>query len=853
MENPGTRFCLEVRPWLPPRLARLAELAGDLYYSWDLPTRGLFARLDPALWDVCGHSPKAFLNQVDQRRLEAAAEDPGYLGHYNRVVSAYDTYLARSPRHTNGVRLDDGELVAYFCFEFGFHESLPIYSGGLGILAGDHCKAAADAGLPFVGVGLLYRQGYFTQEIDSDGNQRATYHDADFDDLPVSPARTADGAELHIPIEVAERTVLVKVWQTQVGRVKLVLLDTDLPENSDHDRFIVHRLYGGDRGTRIEQEVVLGIGGVRALRALNLQPTVWHINEGHAAFLVLERVRECMERGVEFAAALEAVAARTVFTTHTAVPAGHDHFTEDMIRRYFQGYCSAQGIDVQALLALGRTPASHDFNMTALALRGSRHRNGVSRIHGGVSANMLRELWPQVPPPENPISYVTNGVHAPTFLAPEWIDIFDRFLGPDWSQRLSDRECWQRVHEIPDHIFWSVRQYLKAQMLQLVAHRIRRQVRRAHGSEAHADRLLRFANPTDPNVLTIGFARRFATYKRATLLFDQLELLDELVNDEQRPLLFVFAGKAHPADFPGQELMRRIAEVARMPRFEGKILLVEGYDLRLARRLTSGVDVWLNHPTYPLEACGTSGMKAAMNGVLNLSIRDGWWDEGYAPGNGWAITPIPEELGQDVRNRGEMRSIYEILQDRVIPLYYSRGPMGHSPGWVTMAKESIATLMPRFNTERMLTEYVTRLYAPAANLGRRVAADDYAHAHELARWKQRVYERWPAVRLRRVDESLHRIAYGEGMHVAVEMELDGLAADDVIVELLIADDSHGPAAQDDKALPLSPVGAQGASGVQRFELKLVPERCGRFEYRIRAYPRHPLLAHRFELGLMLWV
>ncbi len=853
MEQPGTRFCLEIRPSLPPRLARLADLAGDLYYSWDLSARGLFARLDPGLWESCGHSPKAFLNQVDQRRLEAAAEDPGYLSHYNRVLSSYDTYLARPARRANGDWLGEGELVAYFCAEFGFHESLPIYSGGLGILAGDHCKAAADSGLPFVGVGLLYRQGYFTQEIDLDGNQRATYHDADFDDLPVAPARAADGQELHIPVEVGERTVQVKVWLAQVGRVKLVLLDTDLPGNSEHDRFIAHRLYGGDRGTRIEQEIVLGMGGVRALAALNLRPTVWHINEGHAAFLVLERARECMKGGLDFAAALEAVAASTVFTTHTAVPAGHDHFSEEMIRRYFDGYCRAQGIDIQALLALGRTPASHDFNMTALALRGSRHRNGVSRIHGRVSAQMLRELWPQVPPSENPIAYVTNGVHAPTFLAPEWIDIFERFLGPDWTQRLSDAEIWQRVHDIPDHIFWSARQYLKAQMLQLVAYRIRHQVRRAHGSEAHADRLLKRADPNDPNVLTIGFARRFATYKRATLMFEQLDLLDELVNDPQRPLLFIFAGKAHPADTPGQDLMRRIAEIARMPRFEGKILLVEGYDLRLARRLTSGVDVWLNHPTYPLEACGTSGMKAAMNGVLNLSIRDGWWDEGFAPGNGWAITPIPEDQSQDARNRGEVRSIYEILQDQVIPLYYDRGPMGHSPGWVTMGKEAIATLMPRFNTERMLTEYVTRFYRPAAELGRRVAAEGHARARELARWKEHIYARWPGVKLRRVEELPRRLAYGEGMHLAVDVALNGLKADDMVVEALLADDSHASAPNEAKSLLLSPTGRADTSGMQRYELNFVPERCGRFEYRIRAFPRHPLLAHRLELGLMLWV
>jgi len=854
MENPGTRFSLEVRPWLPPRLARLAELAVDLYYSWDLPTRGLFARLDPALWEACGHSPKAFLNQVDQKKLEAAAEDPGYLSHYNRVISAYDTYLARSPRAPNGTWLGKDDLVAYFCAEFGFHESLPIYSGGLGILAGDHCKAAADATLPLVGVGLLYRQGYFTQEIDADGNQRATYHDADFDDLPVTPARSASGGELHIAVEVADRVVQVKVWLSRVGHVKLVLLDTDLPENSEHDRFIAHRLYGGDRATRIEQEILLGIGGVRALAELGLQPTVWHMNEGHAGFLVLERVRQCMQRHqLDFASALEAVAAGAVFTMHTAVPAGHDHFPEDMVRHYFGAYCRAYGIDLQAVLALGRTPLSPEFSMSALALRGSRRRNGVSRIHGRVSSKMMRDLWPQVPAEENPIDYLTNGVHVPTFLAPEWFDIFDRFLGPDWAQRLSDAEYWQRVHAIPDHIFWSVHQYLKAQMLHLVARRIRWQVQRAHGSEAHADRLLRFADPNDPKVLTIGFARRFATYKRSTLLFEQLDLLEELVNDAQRPLLFIFAGKAHPADVPGQALMRRIAEVARMPRFEGRILLVEGYDLRLARRLVSGVDVWLNNPIYPLEACGTSGMKAAMNGVLNLSIRDGWWDEGYAPGNGWAITPIPEDRPQDVRDRGEVRSIYEILQDQVIPLYYARGPMGYSPGWVEMAKTSIATLLPRFNTERMMSEYVTRFYAPAADLGRRVAAEGYARARELARWKERVYARWPGVKLHRVDESPRRIAYGEGVRITVAVTLNGLAPSDIAIELLLACGTHVSPEDCPRSLPLVATGPADAGGTQRYELQFVPEGCGKFEYRIRAYPHHPLLAHPFEMGLMLWV
>lgn len=834
---------------MPPRLARLAELATDLYYSWEPAARALFARLDPALWEACGHSPKALLNRVDQSKLEAAAEDPGYLSQYGRVLSTYDAYLARPPKRGDGAWQREGGLIAYFCAEFGFHESLPIYSGGLGILAGDHCKAAADAGLPFVGVGLLYRQGYFTQEIDGDGNQRATYHDSDFDDLPVEPARRADGSELHIPIEIAERRVAVKVWLSRVGHVKLVLLDTDVPENAERDRFIAHRLYGGDRATRIEQEIVLGMAGVRALAELGLQPAVWHINEGHAAFLVLERVRQCMRCGMDFDAALEAVAASTVFTTHTPVEAGHDHFAPDMLRHYFAAYCRDTGIDFERLLALGRTAGGGEFNMTALALRGSRHHNGVSRIHGAVSARMLADLWPQVPPEENPIGHVTNGVHAPTFLAPEWTDVFARFVGPDCMQRLCDVELWRRVHTIPDHIFWSVHQYLKAQMLELVGNRIRAQVRRAHGADSHAARLLRLADPNDPNVLTIGFARRFATYKRATLLFENLALLEELLNDPQRPVLLLFAGKAHPADVPGQDLMRRIADVARMPRFEGKILLVEGYDLRLARRLVAGVDVWLNNPIHPLEACGTSGMKAAMNGVLNLSVRDGWWDEGFRPGNGWGIAPVPETLNQEVRNREEVRSIYEILQDEVIPLYYARGPMGFSPGWVAMAKEAVASVLPRFNTERMLNEYVERLYLPAAALGERIAATDYAPARELAAWKKRVRERWPNVKLRRLEAAPQRIAYGEGVTIAVGVELDGLAADEVAVELVLDVDHREDLAA--SRLPFAPAGREG--DMVRYELRLVPQHCGRLRWRIRAYPRHPLLAHPFEMGLMLWL
>ena len=634
---PGTAFSLEVTPQLPPRLRRLEELCNNLWYSWHRPTRLLFHGLHPTLYRKAGHSPKAFLKRIDQQRLLEAAQDPVFLGSYNNVLSDYDTYHNEPMRQYGAERLRQSDLVAYFCAEFGFHESLPIYSGGLGILAGDHCKTASDLRLPFIGVGLLYRQGYFFQTIDNEGNQHAAYSDSDFDDLPITPVLLEDGSELQIKVGMPGRSVAVKVWQARVGHVTLYLLDTDLEQNNAHDRDIGHRLYGGDRTTRIEQEIILGVGGVRALVAMGLKPTVWHINEGHAAFLVLERMRQFTTQGLDFASALEATASNTVFTTHTAVPAGHDHFPEDMIRHYFDECSRELRISIDELLALGRTASTPEFNMTALAIRGSRHHNGVSAIHGDLSAHICANLWPQIEPEDNPIDYVTNGVHATTFLSDLWDELFDRLLGPGWHQRLTDQACWNGIHAIPDQLFWSVRQSNKSQMLQLVRQRVAEQFARNHVSEAHIDRVFKFADPNNPNVLTIGFARRFATYKRATLLLENLDWLRQITSDPERPVLFIFAGKAHPADQPGQDGIRWLSGIARTPEFEGKILVVEGYDLRLARRLVSGCDVWLNNPIYPLEASGTSGMKAGINGVINLSVLDGWWGEGYDGSNGWAI------------------------------------------------------------------------------------------------------------------------------------------------------------------------------------------------------------------------
>jgi starch phosphorylase len=853
----GTVYQLEVNPKIPERLERLEELANNLWYSWDSPTRGLFSSLSHPLWQASNHNPKAFLKRADQKKLEAAAENPVFLGALNRVLSAYDTYHETpSMVHVHGHPFKDDDLIAYFCAEFGFHASLPIYSGGLGILAGDHCKAASDMGLPFIGIGLLYRQGYFQQTLAADGHQQATYNDSDFDDLPVSPVLDAQGNEVLVPVEFPGRTIQAKLWEVKVGHVKLILLDTWLPQNTERDREITHRLYGGDKTNRIEQEILLGVGGVRALAAIGLKPTVWHVNEGHAAFLILERIRSLVSGGLPYAAALEAVASNVMFTTHTPVPAGHDHFSEEMIRHYFSGWCQELGMSCDQLMALGAEPGKTDLNMTSLALRGSRHHNGVSRIHGDVSANICRYLWPQIEPNENPMDYVTNGVHLQTFLAPEWFETFERYLGIGWQERQTEPSNWDGIECIPDASFWSIRQQLKSQLLYRVRESIRQQHLRNQGSPAHLDRLLKFADPDNPNILTIGFARRFATYKRAALLFQDPKWLREIICQSDRPVLFLFAGKAHPADLPGQETIRKITQMAKLPEFEGRILLLEGYDLNLARSLVAGVDVWLNNPIYPLEASGTSGMKAAMNGALNLSVLDGWWGEGYDDStevaNGWAIKPAAGQLTDSERDTEEARTLYELLQDRVIPSYYRTGPMGYSPEWVAMSKRSIATIAPRFNVIRMVSEYVKKFYAPAAAHGRRYAADNFAIARDVAQWKNKVRAAWPNVRLHRLDSATKRMQFGGSVHIEIAVQLNGLSPTDVTVEALFGRPQRNSGAYRGRHYPLLCSGSTN-NGEALYTLELTPELCGKLEYRIRIFPSHPSLIHKFETGLMLWL
>jgi starch phosphorylase len=868
-----TLFPLQVSPTIPEPLRRLADLAENFLFSWQPTTGQLFRRLDGKLWRRVDANPKLFLRCVDQGILEHAAEDSEFLAAYGEVLREFDEYVGKPVKHDG---LGSSDLIAYFCAEFGLHESFPIYSGGLGVLAGDHCKAASDLCMPFVGVGLLYRQGYFTQRIDRNGHQISAYPPIEPRSTPLTVALAPDGKELRVACPFQGRDVALRVWKAAVGRVSVLLLDTDVEENAPDDRRITHVLYGGDRELRLQQEAVLGVGGVRAVRALGLAPTVWHINEGHAAFSLLERLREHASGGLPFAAALETTAASTVFTTHTPVTAGHDVFPPDRVAAQFESYPEALGISVDEMLDLGRSAEQRDvFNMTRLAIRGSAALNGVSKIHGQVSSRLCQENWPDVPPSENPVGYVTNGVHVPTFQRVAWKMLLDEHLGRDWRERIMDRPFMSKILDIPDEQFWKTNQTVKTQMLRVVRERLEAQHKRNGLSEAHIHRLLRLVDPADPNVLTIGFARRFATYKRATLLMTDLRWLEQLVRIEGRPVLFLFAGKAHPADEPAQWMIREIQRISSQAPFIGKILLLEGYDMGISRILVSGVDVWLNTPVSPFEASGTSGMKAAINGTLNLSVLDGWWAEAYdgrdAHKNGWGIPPTIDTQDAGDRDRQDAVTLYEILQDEVIPLYYARDPkLGFSPEWVALCKRSMASILPAFNNERVLHDYLQWFYLPAAKHGRRVAADDFRIGRDLAAWKAKVRAAWPGVEIKAVGSASPETQFGDTVNLEVEVVLNGLDPDDVRVECImhraLGSEVAVPVpafAENRRPQPgvtfidgegvllevFKPVPSDGTPAC-RYRLELQPPWAGSLLYEIRALPQHAHLTHPYELGLM---
>ncbi len=846
---------VEISPAIPPALARLTELAGNLSYSWHRPTRALFEDLDRTLWRQSHANPRLLLRCVSQESLDAAAVDPDYMARYHAALEAYDSYQAKAA-------LRDGANVAYFCAEYGFHESFPIYSGGLGVLAGDHCKAASDEQLAFVAVGLAYRQGYFRQSVDSDGTQHAGFHDVDPRDLPMEAVRDAEGQWLIVSVPIGDRQVAARLWQVQVGHVSVYLLDTNVETNSPDDRDITFRLYGGDEAHRIRQEMVLGIGGVRALRALGLSPAVWHMNEGHAAFLALELLRERMAEGMDFEAGLEAVAAQCVFTTHTPVAAGHDAFPDHLFVQHFAGMVGELGGDMQRLLGLGRAPGIDGrFNMTRLALHGARRINGVSRIHGGVSSQLCADHWPDISAHENPVGYVTNGVHVPTFLSSVWARFFDERL-PEWRERLCEAACWQAADSWPDEPFWHAAQNIKSRMLAGVRARLEREYHQKGMGRVQLANITRLLDPENPDVLTIGFARRFATYKRAALLLRDRVRLRRLVANEQRPVLFLFAGKAHPADQPGQQVLREIKRIMLAPEFAGHVLFLEDYDIQLARWMVTGVDVWLNNPVAPLEASGTSGIKAAINGRLNLSILDGWWAEAFDGANGWGL-PGADAVDEARRDDLDAAAVFDALEAEVVPLYYARNEQGLSPGWVRRCRHAMASVIPRFNMRRVVSDYAENLYRPAGAMGRRLLSDGGRPATELAAWKRRVREHWEGVQILEVRETPRAAGAAGPLVMRAKLQLAGLDPADLCVEFkarrLLPDGSfeQAPLCSFGHGKPpgqwlarFDVTGTVSADGTAEFSVAAIPPGTGQYELQVRVYPWHALLTHPLEMGLM---
>lgn len=819
-----------VKPSLPAELSRLPEIATNVLWSWDHQLRALFRRLDPVMWKET-HNPVLMLSRLKPEVLKKAASDARYMAVYRRACERFDSYM-QAPAVYN-----DDRLIAYFSMEYGLAECMPIYSGGLGVLSGDHMKSSSDENYPLVGVGLLYQKGYFQQALNSDGWQQERTPVNDFYQLPVLPVLREDGSDLKVSVRMPGGDVWIKVWQMCIGRVRLFLMDTNIAENTAADyREITDQLYGGDSHTRIRQEIVLGIGGLRALRAMGLKPNVFHMNEGHSAFMPLERTRLLMvEEGLSFAEAFETARASNIFTTHTSVPAGIDLFDGGLVYEYLNAYCQEAGIPIDQLFALGRkNPAdsSERYSMAILAMKASAYRNAVSLLHGDVSREMWAELWPGLPVEEVPVTSVTNGIHLPTMLYGELAMLYDQYLQPDWRERYTDPKIWDDIRDIPARELWEVHRKQKRQLIQFVRERGAKAAEKRNASAAETRRL---EQVLDPDAFTIGFARRFATYKRATLIFRDVARLKKLLNSKDRPVQIIIAGKAHPKDHPGKTLIREIVQLSRDPELAQHLVFVEDYSLQVAREMVQGVDLWLNNPRRGEEACGTSGMKAAINGVPNLSILDGWWDEAYEPDLGFALGDRDiYEPGQDEFHAS---GIYSILENEILPMYYQRGEDGLPAEWLERVKNCLRKISPQFNAQRMIREYMHRLYEPAYQASVEFRRNQYALAHRKASWSEKVTSAWDRVRF--VDmgprpEGVMRS--GETLRFHVTVDLAGLDPEDVRVEAVVGVVAAGGSLSGSEAIPLEAGERNGTTCV--YTCDYTPRNTGRLGYGMRISPNH---------------
>jgi glycogen phosphorylase len=848
-----------VVPSLPPEVEALRTIAYNLKWAWTMDSIELFRRLDRDLWETTGHNPVLMLGIIEQEKLEQASANDAFLDHLRRVDERLASYLARESTWYRRVcsPADEKCAIAYFSAEFGLTECLSIFAGGLGMLAGDHVKSASDLGVPLVGVGLLYQQGYFRQYLNQSGWQQEDYADNDFHNLPISPALDGTGAPLTVSIGFPGHDVHAQVWRAQVGRVPLYLLDTNIDANSrPEDRDITDQLYGGDREMRIRQEIVLGIGGYRALDALGIRTTVFHLNEGHSAFLALERTRQLMERRrLSFDEAKTLASAGLVFTTHTPVEAGHDYFSPELMDRYFGEYRNRLDISRDRFLGLGRTGQNQgDFCMTVLALRFASRSNGVSKLHGEVSRAMWQKLWPAVPVDEIPIGHITNGIHFSSWISLEMKRVYDRYLGPDWRDQPANSGLWGRVQSIPPDELWRTHENRRERLVSWTRRRVRdRRVRRgAPQSEIDAaDEIL------DPDALTIGFARRFATYKRATLLFHDVPRLKRILSDPARPVQFIFAGKAHPRDDAGKELIRQITEFTRDPDWGRRIVFLEDYDMAVARYLVQGADVWLNTPARPMEASGTSGMKAAANGALNLSTQDGWWDEVWNdPANpraiGWSIGKGETYADPKYRDQVEAEALYDLLERDVIPTFYERAADRLPRKWVDRMRASIGSLCHFVNTHRMVSDYVQQLYFQAHRRFETLDADDAERARALAAALLRIEGEWGAVRVEPIEQGhMMTLPVGANVHVEARVHLGALTPADVAVEMYLGRLNAAGEIADAQAIAMTASSSYG-DGSWLFDVEASCRRSGRHGYTVRARPKHPDLAIAFLPGMIRW-
>ncbi len=848
---------ITVTPQLPERIKKLSSIANNLWWAWNTDFLRLFKEIDGDLWETVGKNPVKFLGLVSQERLESVATNQEFLKEYDKIVNNFEDYMnSKNTWFSKNYPNNKNDLIAYFSAEYGLDQILSIYSGGLGILAGDHLKSASDLGIPIVAVGLLYKKGFFHQRINGYGQQIEEYKDNDLSSLPLKAVKDVNGEDLLVRVKLPKKSVYLKVWQIDVGRVKLYLMDSDIDSNIPEYRGITANLYGGNQETRIQQEIVLGMAGTSLLRLLGLNPTVYHMNEGHSAFLILELMKNIIkEKQITFDMAKEIVSAKTIFTTHTPVPAGNDIFPTSLVEEYFKDYWKRFSITKEEFLRLGMKPnadiSNTGFNMGIFALKFSGKKNGVSKLHGAVSRELFGEVWPDIAANESPISYVTNGIHTCTWLAPNMKRLYNRYLKPYWQDDIQNDSTWQKIADIPNEELWNAHMERKVKLLKLVKENITTRLKREGYRYSDINEI---TSKLDPNALTIGFSRRFATYKRATLIFKDLERITQILNDSGRPVQIIFAGKAHPSDNGGKDLIKYIHEISMKPQFKGKIFLLENYNISLSKYLVSGVDVWLNTPRRPMEASGTSGQKAAVNGVINFSVLDGWWAEGYNQKNGWTIGTNAEYSSYEEQDNADSESIYQTLENKIIPAYYDKDENEISERWLEIMKNSIISNSGRYSTARMLIDYTSKFYMPLCNLYNKYFTD-LSTVAEFNEWKSNLYSNWDAITIKQEKSNLDNITIDAGNKIIVRCKvmLPNISKESIEAQVYYGQILDNGIIDNISIIPMKLIDANDEKREYEYEATVELGTGGNYGYTFRVMPKHEMVLDSANLNLIKWI